>query len=448
MRVNFTEFSTAVDMVTKALSGNASGILVTVGDETAVVCGDNRTACYKAVDIRFNDEAEKAVGNIIIDYAMLDDALKKMSSSGSIKVDDLVIDTTNIDNKIVTLEASKYVNVQNGDDIFKQITTTMKEDIRAFKASNESDVDSKYRTVTRFDYNTRIFGSDTSDTWNRKDLITVIKKLSGGEDGKLAYLMRQHKVGMTVNKSSVFVFNCKDGLENYSVSMTGKMGKNICDVLSKVSEDTVQVVNSDGAYCSMYTEDHKFGLWFMMAQYRNTDGEKWAMYKNSDPETLRQYDYISVLLNREVMLDMIKSYKYKNKLDSSQIKFNFVDDDARRSLKRVITDEDNNTTEEFVDATGNVAIQIGNKKNEMVKVFAPARRSEGSAECIDLVMTFPVWEEILNACESTYVRFGMHKVDDRIFYLKFDDLSETEVGEDGKPVAIAEVYTTATSKSE
>ena len=445
MKINFSTFKDAFDMATKFSSNTPIGIMIAQRDgKTAVVYADNRQAVYKEIEAEVTED-EMSIGDIIFDYGYLTDAINKISPSGQVKVDNIEFDLSDIDNKIVTVKADKYIILTNGENNFKQTTTHIESKVRAFKP----DVaDNKYRTTSRFVYNARLFTYDVCDTWDSKALATILKRIGNGEDARGCYLLRKDKAGFIVNRSSVFYTKCDKYLENVSISINCKAAKSVVDILNKVGIDLVDVFNSEEKYCSIVAQDKSFGLWFAMADYNSQYGAELVQYKRSteDVNVDREYNDVEILLNKDAILDMIKSYKVNNKKDTTTIKFDFNDTDASNNTRMIVENEDGSSEEESVDVKGNVALIIGDSNTDKVKYYAPAHRKNAEDETeLTLVMSFPVWEEILNTCESTNVRLGVCKVTDKVNYLRFDDLS-SELGDDGKPLVTTEMYTVATNK--
>ena len=450
MKIRFDEFKSAFEMSVGFSSNTPIGVMLAQRDgKTALVYADNRQAFYKEIEADASEE-EKAIGDIIFDYKYLTDVISKVTTSGQVRVDDIEFDFSDIENRLVTVKADKYIILSDGENNYKQKTTHIESKVRGFKSS-DPDAGNKYKTTARFDYEKYMFTYDTYDTWDAKALSNVLKRIGSGEDSRGCYLLKKDKAGFIVNRSSVFYTKIPEYLDKVSISITCKTAKSVVNILNKIGIDLVNVFNivsTEQSFCSIVSQDHTFGLWFAMADYSKQQTAELVQYKRTteDVNVERAYDDVSILLNKDAIVDLIKSYKVNNKKDTTTIKFDFNDSEIGSTTKKIVDNGDGSVSEENIASQASVAIIIGDSNTDKVKYFAPARRkdTEGNSD-LTLVMSFPVWEEILGVCESSNVRLGVCKVNETVNYLRFDDLG-SELGDDGKPVVTTELYTVATNR--
>ena len=404
MRLKIADISKFISGV-KALSGNANvlGIMLEAKEGGAsLVFSDSKKALYKDIEA---DVSEDEVGKCyVIEFSTLNDGISKVQSSGNIKCTDIDLDLSGVGtNEIIKASSDKFMTYQVGDDVEDKKISTIEFLIKAYLKENAG---SKYGNLTRFDYQNIMFSNTEEDSWDRLELLDLIKKLSKGDDGKAAYVSPKKKAGFIVNKTSLFYINCD---VNIGFTANKQVIKGLLEVINKYDNDTLNVSVTDRKYCSIHTDG--FGIWFEMAPYKEIDGTMLNNYEKNSAGEDREYTDIEILLNKEATLDMIKASQIGNKNDSSVLNINYE-------------------TSELI---------FGSEKTGQSSLDVQIRHKEDK-EKSTLGIVYKVWEDILNNCDGVYIKLGIDIVDEKSVYLRFSDLTE-----DGESRAV--MYTLATERN-
>ena len=404
MRLKIADVSKFISGV-KALSGNANvlGIMLEVKEGGAsLVFSDSKKALYKDIEA---DVSEDEVGKCyVIEFSTLNDGISKVQSSGNIKCTDIDLDLSGVGtNEIIKASSDKFMTYQVGDDVEDKKISTIEFLIKAYLKENAG---SKYGNLTRFDYQNIMFSNTEEDSWDRLELLDLIKKLSKGDDGKAAYVSPKKKAGFIVNKTSLFYINCD---VNIGFTANKQVIKGLLEVINKYDNDTLNVSVTDRKYCSIHTDG--FGIWFEMAPYKEIDGTMLNNYEKNSAGEDREYTDIEILLNKEATLDMIKASQIGNKNDSSVLNIDYE-------------------TSELI---------FGSEKTGQSSLDVQIRHKEDK-EKSTLGIVYKVWEDILNNCDGVYIKLGIDIVDEKSVYLRFSDLTE-----DGESRAV--MYTLATERN-
>lgn len=404
MRLKIADISKFISGV-KALSGNANvlGIMIEAKEGGAsLVFSDSKKALYKDIEA---DVSEDEVGKCyVIEFNTLNDGISKVQSSGNIKCTDIDLDLSGVGtNEIIKASSDKFMTYQVGDDVEDKKISTIEFLIKAYLKENAG---SKYGNLTRFDYQNIMFSNTEEDSWDRLELLDLIKKLSKGDDGKAAYVSPKKKAGFIVNKTSLFYINCD---VNIGFTANKQVIKGLLDVINKYDNDTLNVSVTDRKYCSIHTDG--FGIWFEMAPYKEIDGTMLNNYEKNSAGEDREYTDIEILLNKEATLDMIKASQIGNKNDSSVLNIDY----------------------------SNSELIFGSEKTGQSSLDVQIRHKE-DREKSTLGIVYKVWEDILNNCDGVYIKLGIDIVDEKSVYLRFSDLTE-----DGESRAV--MYTLATERN-
>ena len=404
MRLKIADISKFISGV-KALSGNANvlGIMLEVKEAGAsLVFSDSKKALYKDIEA---DVSEDEVGKCyVIEFSTLNDGISKVQSSGNIKCTDIDLDLSGVGtNEIIKASSDKFMTYQVGDDVEDKKISTIEFLIKAYLKENAG---SKYGNLTRFDYQNIMFSNTEEDSWDRLELLDLIKKLSKGDDGKAAYVSPKKKAGFIVNKTSLFYINCD---VNIGFTANKQVIKGLLEVINKYDNDTLNVSVTDRKYCSIHTDG--FGIWFEMAPYKEIDGTMLNNYEKNSAGEDREYTDIEILLNKEATLDMIKASQIGNKNDSSVLNIDY----------------------------SNSELVFGSEKTGQSSLDVQIRHKEDK-EKSTLGIVYKVWEDILNNCDGVYIKLGIDIVDEKSVYLRFSDLTE-----DGESRAV--MYTLATERN-
>ena len=404
MRLKIADISKFISGV-KALSGNANvlGIMLEAKEAgVSLVFSDSKKALYKDIEA---DVSEDEVGKCyVIEFSTLNDGISKVQSSGNIKCTDIDLDLSGVGtNEIIKASSDKFMTYQVGDDVEDKKISTIEFLIKDYLKENAG---SKYGNLTRFDYQNIMFSNTEEDSWDRLELLDLIKKLSKGDDGKAAYVSPKKKAGFIVNKTSLFYINCD---VNIGFTANKQVIKGLLEVINKYDNDTLNVSVTDRKYCSIHTDG--FGIWFEMAPYKEIDGTMLNNYEKNSAGEDREYTDIEILLNKEATLDMIKASQIGNKNDSSVLNIDY----------------------------SNSELIFGSEKTGQSSLDVQIRHKEDK-EKSTLGIVYKVWEDILNNCDGVYIKLGIDIVDEKSVYLRFSDLTE-----DGESRAV--MYTLATERN-
>lgn len=388
MRLKIADISKFISGV-KALSGNANvlGIMLEAKEGGAsLVFSDSKKALYKDIEA---DVSEDEVGKCyVIEFSTLNDGISKVQSSGNIKCTDIDLDLSGVGtNEIIKASSDKFMTYQVGDDVEDKKISTIEFLIKAYLKENAG---SKYGNLTRFDYQNIMFSNTEEDSWDRLELLDLIKKLSKGDDGKAAYVSPKKKAGFIVNKTSLFYISCD---VNIGFTANKQVIKGLLEVINKYDNDTLNVSVTDRKYCSIHTDG--FGVWFEMAPYKEIDGTMLNNYEKNSAGEDREYTDIEILLNKEATLDMIKASQIGNKNDSSVLNIDY----------------------------SNSELVFGSEKTGQSSLDVQIRHKEDK-EKSTLGIVYKVWEDILNNCDGLYIKLGIDIVDEKSVYLRFSDLTE------------------------
>ena len=383
MRLKIADISKFISGV-KALSGNANvlGIMLEAKEAGAsLVFSDSKKALYKDIEA---DVSEDEVGKCyVIEFSTLNDGISKVQSSGNIKCTDIDLDLSGVGtNEIIKASSDKFMTYQVGDDVEDKKISTIEFLIKAYLKENAG---SKYGNLTRFDYQNIMFSNTEEDSWDRLELLDLIKKLSKGDDGKAAYVSPKKKAGFIVNKTSLFYINCD---VNIGFTANKQVIKGLLEVINKYDNDTLNASVTDRKYCSIHTDG--FGIWFEMAPYKEIDGTMLNNYEKNSAGEDREYTDIEILLNKEATLDMIKASQIGNKNDSSVLNIDYE-------------------TSELI---------FGSEKTGQSSLDVQIRHKEDK-EKSTLGIVYKVWEDILNNCDGVYIKLGIDIVDEKSVYLRF-----------------------------
>jgi len=404
MRVKIADINKFISGV-KALSGNAPvlGIMLETNDSGAsLIFSDSKKSLFKSIEAEISDDEKNK--SYVIEFTTLNDGITKAQSSGNIKCTDLTLDFSGIERGEQVLASSeKFMSFQNGEDVEDKKIMTVEFRIIAY---TKDGAGAKYSNLTRFDYQNIMFNNTEEDSWDRNELIDLIKKLSKGDDGKAAYISPKKKAGFIVNRTSLFYVNCD---VNIGFTANKQVIKGLLDVISKYDNETLNVSVTDRKYCSIHTDG--FGVWFEMAPYKEIDGKMLSNYELNSAGEPRTYDDIEILLNKEATLDMIKSAKVGNKNDSSVLNIDY----------------------------SNSELLFGSEKTGQSSLSVSLRNKDGKDKTT-LGIVYNVWEDILNNCDGLFVKLGIDIVDEKSVYLRFSDLDEN-----GDSRAV--MYTLATERN-
>lgn len=483
MKVKVDDLNNAIRMI-KQLASDVqapTGIMMNIKNESVgFIYSDNKKALYKEIEAEVSDD-EVSLGNIIFEYSSFMQGIDKIQRSGNLKVSDVEIDFSKIDSNISSIRTNKYYEATVGDTRKKVNALKVDHAVKTFKASGE--LDKKFHNLTRFDYNEMLFNYSETDIWDKEYLTSLLRKLSKGEEGKAAYLLKTNKAGFVVNRNSVFFINCTGGLDSFSFTLNSKMAKYLVEILNRIDVDSIKLFVKDNRYCSIISEDHSFGIWFEMAAYKQADGNVLNKYKNNPDGTERKYDDLQIIIDKVSVSNAIKNLRIgANKAEKSNVVVDFNDEEAHNIVSDIedeTSDKEKNTEEKIEDnketeasnevsSDGEEVVEDGGgvssaeeivktnnesrpaalifgdlKKNNVIKLFTSAKVKDGVTDLSTrtFVMNYQVWEQILSVCDGDYVILGIYNVDEKTNYFKFEDIIVTENGREVNGV----MYTVASN---
>lgn len=486
MKVTLNDLNNAMRMIKQLASDvqSPTGIMMNIKkNSVALVYSDNKKAIYKDIPAEVSDE-EVALGDVIFEYQTFMHGMDKIQKSGGLNVDEIELDFSKLDKNISSMITDKYYKTTVGESTKKVNALKINHAIKTFK--KDGSLDKKFHNLTRFDYNEMLFNYSEADIWDKEYLISLLKKLSKGEEGKAAYLLKSNKAGFVVNRNSVFFINCTKGLDNFSFTLNSKMAKYLVEILNKSEDDSVKLFVKDNRYCSIVNDDNSFGIWFEMAAYKQADGNVLNKYKNNPDGSEREYNDLKIIIDKISVSNAIKNLKIgANKAEKSNVVVDFNDEEAHNIVSDMdeVTEDKKNLPEiknEDIEATVEddtpfsddteveeesgfenleeessedsessesgsaqeivnssnesmpVALIFGDiKKNNVIKLFTNAKVKDKSEDSSTrtFVMNYQVWEQILSVCDGDYVILGIYTVDEKTNYFKFEDIVINEKGE-------------------
>ena len=208
MRLALNDLNNSMRMVKQLASDiqSPTGVMLHIMENSvAWIYSDNKKAVYSEIPAEVSMD-EMALGDVIFEYQTIMQGMDKIQKSGSLNVDMIDIDFSNIDKNISNMIADKFYTANVGESTKKVSAMKINHGIKTFRKNAE--LDKKFHNLTRFNYEEMMFNSADFDIWDKDYLINLLKKLSKGEDGKAAYLLKSNKAGFVVNRNSVFFINC------------------------------------------------------------------------------------------------------------------------------------------------------------------------------------------------------------------------------------------------
>lgn len=402
-----------------------TGLMMEIySDTVAIAYFDNKKAVYESIDAEVSPE-EQAIGKVILPYSSFIDVVNRAQPSSALKVDNLDL-TFDLSTTICTIRVEKYTTTQVSEEEFTNEKASVNEsDIKFFLVNDQ--LDKKYTIVSRFDYKGMIFKADSCDTWDKAELVSLLSRLSKGDENKTCYILSNLKAGFIVNQTSIY-FIQSDGVGDHGFTVNCKVARYLTDVIGKMESGLVNLTTIDSRYCAVYSDDMKCGVWFEMTPARPSDMNMLAQYQKDtsnaeNPNQDRAYEDIKLMLKKDVYADIIKNLKSVDKNDSSSIK--------------------------LLDINGGTCtLEMGDKKKGNVFTgFANCKIAE-PRDNMEVVMIYSTWESILNICTGDFVEVDAHRYsknnEENNYFLRFMDIKN--IGDDGNKEIGGYFYCSAAKK--
>lgn len=386
----------------------AKGILMEcIDDETVrVAYADDKKFIVENVDMQL-EEGEALFGKIIVPYEKVMSAMENCKPGGMIKVDSICmrVKTGNIFN----IECNKYVEYATGNTVFNPETDEDEDEIIKKKAGHINTeftysvpgTDRSLAILTRADYSDA-FSDRDSDTWDREELIKMLARLSRYE--KRVYVTSKENAGFTVSDTMVMVIP-NETVDSNGFILTAKAAKAVCDVLSRMDSDVVDVSVEESKYCYITEPEGKVAIWIMLAGYVENE-----LVRLTSAQKQEYTDYVAVM-NREVLGSAIANTMRSSKSSWAYLSFKKGED---KSYEMSIDSVDRNASESMDNS---VILE-----NSIVK--------EGNnMEDLKVRVNIQLLNDIMAVCNGFYIEFAVKEDADRKMVRVSDTDGRNEEGE-------------------
>lgn len=397
MIVDIKKITSAVQKIVDLTNGdnNVPGVLFKLSklDEATLECNGTLAVCYSdghkslieylGVTVDDNDH----IGDIVVDFKPLADAISKCQPTGSIKSKDVVFKYLP-ENRLQISVTQNYEVCDEEGNVVSNKTLSNKEFTLKWK---ESNADMKAAVLSRMKYDTIFESMALPDTFDKSELIDVLTR-TATEKGKSIYFSSKTQSAFVVNQAHLTIipisrYEMPDESEiqeireslsatgnyseeslkaeiikrtnrvNHSTIMRQEVAKSLVSILGKCSGDTVQISRSDTKFCNIVIEDEdeKVGIWFEMTGANKVHTSAVEQYES------RGFQTYQMTFLRDFIMDGINSAIDTNKGDKTKIKFTAtkLDDPATDTDLTIVTNtnEFNVNLESLTDTLGNIREQ-------------------------------------------------------------------------------------------
>lgn len=322
MIVDLGVLTTAISKVKTLASDikNAPNVMFVFEEGTLDVCfSDGQRSLIEKISGQMEDD--DICESAIVDLKSFCENLDGCQPTGNIKTgpfhiwvdgtDALQLSTYKYYEKISTYDDGEveYEPDENGNLVAKVIekkVSTIEPRMKYLQ------VDSTKRTalISRADY-AGIFEGDEWDEWDTSELKNVLSKLCK-EDAKICYMSKKQRAGFVVNLASVTFIPC-DSIDKFGFTVSGRVARNLVDILGKISDEKVYVTTIESRYCKIIGST--VGIIFEMAPSGRTELVQLAGYIE------KEYADYKIAFNRAGFNDVIKYALSIDNNNETQIDF-------------------------------------------------------------------------------------------------------------------------------
>lgn len=397
MIVNIKKITSAVQKIVDLTNGdnNVPGVMFRLSklDEATLESNGTLAVCYSdghkslveylSVMVDDNDH----IGDIVVDFKPLADAISKCQPTGSIKSKDVVFKYLQ-ENRLQISVTQNYEICDEDGNVVSNKTLSNKEFTLKWK---ESNADMKAAVLSRMKYDTIFESVAMPDTFDKSELMDVLNR-TATEKGKNIYFSSKTQSAFVVNQAHLTIIpisgyempdeaeiqEIRDSLTatgtysedtlkaeikkrmnrvNHSTIVRQEVAKALVSILGKCSGNTVQVSRSDTKFCNIVVEDEdeKVGIWFEMTGANKVHTSAVEQYES------RAFSTYQMTFLRDFIMDGINSAIDSNKGDKTKIKFTAtkLDNPATDTDLTIVTNtnEFNVNLESLTDTLGNIKEQ-------------------------------------------------------------------------------------------
>lgn len=345
MRVNFAEFSRAINDIDKFSTGKADKdrLLIQLENNNMDICyttPDGKRDIIEKVEVF---EAGDAAYKVIVNIKDVKNALAACSPSGSIKVDDLLINFDGTDQMKFTVQ--KYLLLINGDDVTKKNCSKVDKIIKYIDSDkltgsiltrgNYQDIFSKFVEPQNDEaptYDTWMISSKNDAREGVDDFTTVLSKISASDQN--CFISSSMGSAYTLRKSGSITYIPVKNTFKHGFSIDNKLAKTISEIVNgsaREGNENVYTQLLDRVYCYIKTENEKVGIRFEIVAANRLIATALKRDTSSD------YSKFSCVFNREAFTDIINVARNADKDDNAQFKFEKATDaDGSQYLKCIL----------------------------------------------------------------------------------------------------------------
>lgn len=150
MRLALNDLNNSMRMVKQLASDiqSPTGVMLHIMENSvAWIYSDNKKAVYSEIPAEVSMD-EMALGDVIFEYQTIMQGMDKIQKSGSLNVDMIDIDFSNIDKNISNMIADKFYTANVGESTKKVSAMKINHGIKTFRKNAE--LDKKFHNLTRF----------------------------------------------------------------------------------------------------------------------------------------------------------------------------------------------------------------------------------------------------------------------------------------------------------
>lgn len=434
MRVDISKITNAVNKISDLVSGDKSvpGVMFDLSEGLLKVCyTDGHKSLIEELEVE-NEEGDK-LGRVVVSYEQLSRALANCQPSGNIKIDKCQFKYAD---NIIKLSADQMYDLQDneGNVVATKRLATKNMDLLAMDPS----ANMKSAILTRMKYED-IFDADTTDVFDRKELIEALSKTSV-EKNRVIYISNKvqsvfvsnqvHLTSVPMSKHEISeekLAEIKEELESqgnfndetykeltekernrihFSVAMSYQISKALIGILGKIKSDVVYLHTKD-KFCSIFVEneDETVGVWFEMATANRININTLERFNSL------KYTNSQLVFLKEFLADIVKSALNIAKSEKTTFQFNKNDEGllelelSAGSASASVSDKYAVVCEDVLDPNENLT---GKKFNISLKIM----------------------HEMLNQIKTRRVAFDLDVTEDGTTFLRIAEVNDVKMAEE------------------
>lgn len=402
MIVDIKKITSAVQKIVDLTNGdnNVPGVMLRLSKSDEAY--DNNNMCAGKLAVCYSDgrkslieyitvslEETDHIGDIVVEFKPLADAISKCQPLGKIKSEEIMFKY--LSDNMVRLSVNQRYDVCDAEGtVVNSNTLGRKEFTLKWK---ESNADMKASVLSRMKYDSIFEAMALPDTFDKSTLMDVLTRTST-EKGKNIYFSSKTQSAFVVNQAHLTIipiagYDMPDEEEmqsiresltaagnyneeslkseiakrmnrvNHSTIMRQEIAKALVSILNKCKSSTVQISRTDTKFCNIVVEDEdadeKVGIWFEMTGANRVHTSAVEQYESKAFQTY-QLTFI-----KDFLMDNINSAIDTNKGDKTKIKFGAtkLENPATDTDLKIVTatNEFSTNLEAVTDTVGNLREQ-------------------------------------------------------------------------------------------